>query len=81
MLNTVNLEIEKAECIFQGMCPSGISPNNITYTVMISGYCELGDMEKSAKLLDKMVGNGITPDYVTYSVLQSGYSKEGKFSI
>jgi len=48
---------------------------------MISGYCELGDMEKSAKLLDKMVGNGITPDYVTYSVLQSGYSKEGKFSI
>ncbi|KAK9162948.1 hypothetical protein Syun_003850 [Stephania yunnanensis] len=45
-------------------------------TIMIDGYCKMGELGEASKLLVKMLDNGIAPDVVTYNTLTSGFCKE-----
>ncbi|KAK9723976.1 hypothetical protein RND81_05G038500 [Saponaria officinalis] len=47
-------------------CTYQLSPNVVTYTVMISGLCKEGRSDKAFKLYDQMIDAGFTADSKVY---------------
>lgn len=47
-------EQEKAEELLTRMTQSGVHPNVVIFTTVISGWCNAGRMERAIKVFDKM---------------------------
>ncbi|KAL5572341.1 hypothetical protein UlMin_021938 [Ulmus minor] len=57
---------------------SGISPNVVTFTSIISSYCKLGRMEEASFVFSEMISSGIKPNDFTFNALIDGFGKAGK---
>ncbi|KAF3443623.1 hypothetical protein FNV43_RR13313 [Rhamnella rubrinervis] len=55
-----------------------LSPNVITFTSVISGYCKLGRMKEASILFAKMLTFGIKPNAITFNALIDGFGKAGE---
>ncbi|KAF2298544.1 hypothetical protein GH714_024060 [Hevea brasiliensis] len=53
------------------------SPDVVTYTSIISGFCKLGKMGEASVLFEEMIRSGINPNVVTFNVLIDGFGKNG----
>ncbi|CAA7054907.1 unnamed protein product [Microthlaspi erraticum] len=53
----------------------------VSWTVMISGYAEKGDMDEALALFNAMTITGVSPDLVTLLSLISGCGKSGSLEI
>ena len=51
------------------MITSGVSPNMISYNVMIVGLSKIGDLKEATRLWHAMVSDGYRPDCVTYTCI------------
>ncbi|KAF2287919.1 hypothetical protein GH714_003219 [Hevea brasiliensis] len=51
------------------------SPDVVTYTSIISGFCKLGKMGEASVLFEEMIRSGINPNVVTFNVLIDGFGK------
>ena len=54
----------------------GLSPDIITYSALIKGFCDLGQIEDAQRLVDEMTEHGFTPNVVTYTILLNGAYKD-----
>lgn len=75
-------DIPQAEAIFDDMKQSGVSPDLITYSTMIKGYCKIGKIENALVTLNEMDSSGrIKPDEVLYNSLLDGCCKANELDL
>ncbi|KAI3954198.1 hypothetical protein MKW98_018022 [Papaver atlanticum] len=53
-----------------------VSPDVITYSVLIDGLCKDNRMEEANQMLDEMCVRGLVPNDVTYTTLIGGHCKQ-----
>ncbi|CAB4299655.1 unnamed protein product [Prunus armeniaca] len=53
-------------------------PSVMTYNMLISGLCEVGELCEAGRLWDDMVEKGCAPNAFTYNMLIKGFCKIGK---
>ncbi|KAG5144166.1 hypothetical protein JHK82_019861 [Glycine max] len=53
----------------------GLSPNIVTYNILINGFCDVGKIDTAVRLFNQLKSNGLSPTLVTYNTLIAGYSK------
>ncbi|XP_009126254.1 pentatricopeptide repeat-containing protein At5g18475 [Brassica rapa] len=56
----------------------GISPDPVTFNVMINGFCRAGEVERGKMIIEFMKKNGCNPNVYNYSALMNGFCKEGR---
>ena len=54
-----------------------IKPNEVIYTVMIKGNCEIGQLSSAMQLLNQMKNNGIHPNIRTFNTILRGCARHG----
>ncbi|KAB1216744.1 hypothetical protein CJ030_MR4G003868 [Morella rubra] len=64
--------------LYGDMVSRGLSPNVVTYGVLINGCSSQGDISKARKLFDEMVGKGIEATVVVYTSLICGLCRESE---
>lgn len=69
--------IGAAESVLEIMRKKGIKPTLDTWTLLLDGYCVVGDMEHAHKVLDKMRTAGVEPKSETLLSLITGYHLHG----
>ncbi|KAF9622614.1 hypothetical protein IFM89_032513 [Coptis chinensis] len=62
------------------MREKGLSPNDITYSILIDSFCENGKLDVAFYLLDRMIEEGIKLTVYPYNSLICGCSKFGNLS-
>ncbi|KAL2557947.1 Pentatricopeptide repeat-containing protein [Forsythia ovata] len=67
--------VKNARWAFDDMVLRGVSPDVITYTILLNGYCRVNCLQEARDLFSDMKERGISPDIITYTVLLDGYSK------
>ena len=72
-----DMSINDAEPLIEAMKQEGIAPSIDTWTLLMDGYCVIGDMESAHKTLDRMKADGIEPTGETYMSLITGYHQHG----
>ncbi|GAB2217321.1 hypothetical protein Droror1_Dr00000495 [Drosera rotundifolia] len=67
----------KASRVLEMLEESGeaVLPTVVTYTVMIGGYCNQGNVDKALDLLDRMM---VSPNGVCYNTLLKGFCDSGE---
>ncbi|GAM17107.1 hypothetical protein SAMD00019534_002820 [Acytostelium subglobosum LB1] len=55
----------------------GVVPDVVSYSIMISLYCNTRRFEKAQKLFQQMREQGIQPDYKLYKIMMYGTTKVG----
>ncbi|CAI9779735.1 unnamed protein product [Fraxinus pennsylvanica] len=73
----VNQIIDGFDC-FSEMIEWGVTPNAITYNVLIRSLCIAGDVSKAMKLLKKMQDDGIQPDVYSFNDLIQSFCRMNK---
>ncbi|KAL2334827.1 hypothetical protein Fmac_016040 [Flemingia macrophylla] len=63
---------------YSEMTVKGISPDAITYSTLIYGFCIVGELEEAIRFLNEMVVENINPNKYTFNTLIDGLCKEGK---
>ena len=53
----------------------GLSPDIITYSALINGFCDLGQTEDAQRLVYEMKEHGCTLNVITYTILLNGACK------
>ncbi|KAJ8772729.1 hypothetical protein K2173_027906 [Erythroxylum novogranatense] len=51
------------------------------WNAMMSGYCQIGDVEKAHRLFDAMCEEGTDPGLVSWNLLISGYNQIGRCDV
>ncbi|CAK9176306.1 unnamed protein product [Ilex paraguariensis] len=66
-----------ASDLYTEMLSKGIVPDAITYTVLVHGLCNKGQIENARKVLKEMDGKNMAPSVLIYNTLIAGYFSEG----
>ncbi|CAF2039062.1 unnamed protein product [Brassica napus] len=66
-----------AEHMFYLMATKGCSPNVITFTTLIDGYCGAKRVDDGMELLHEMTETGLVADTITYNTLIHGFCHVG----
>ncbi|KAL8499423.1 hypothetical protein ACS0TY_022408 [Phlomoides rotata] len=69
--------IDKAHYLKRQM-PNGISPDSVTYNLLIGAACDLGDITYALLLHDEMLKGRCEPDIITYTELIKCYCMRNK---
>merc|ERR1719421_2321968 len=65
--------MDRADELFRDMLASGVTPDVITYSTLVKGYCQAGDIDQGFQVLKDMVKNGVhEPDEILYNSLLDG---------
>merc|ERR1719355_248851 len=68
--------MERAEQLFADLEASG-SPDVVTYSTMVKGYCMAGDIDRGFKVLRKMLASGrCAPDEILFNSLLDGCARQ-----
>ena len=72
-------DVEGARAVFVGMPAAGIVPNVVTYTTLMKGLCDAGNLTGAQKLLAEMaaVGKKVTPNLRTVNTFLRGCVRVG----
>ncbi|KAL0323928.1 UNVERIFIED_CONTAM: Pentatricopeptide repeat-containing protein, mitochondrial [Sesamum calycinum] len=62
---------------FNDMLAKDIVPDVVTYSVLVRGLCNKGQLENARKILEEMLKKSITPNVLIYNTLIAGYFREG----
>merc|ERR1719281_1095949 len=69
--------MDRAEELFQEMEKTGIAPDIITFSTLVKGYCQYGDIDKGFAVLKQMTTAGKhEPDEILYNSLLDGCAKQ-----
>ncbi|CAK9171713.1 unnamed protein product [Ilex paraguariensis] len=60
------------------MQQKGLKTNAITYTILISAFCNANNIDKAMALFDEMLKTGCSPDAIVYYCLISSLSQAGR---
>jgi len=75
-----NNEMFRLPPILKDMCQQKIEPNRVTFSTIIKGYCNEGQIEKALELFEDMKRTkDLTPDEIAYNVLIDGCARMGYF--
>ncbi|CAN8255928.1 unnamed protein product [Cochlearia groenlandica] len=75
----VHSRSKEAMALFEDMISKErISPDPVTFNVMINGFCRAGEVDRAKVIIDFMKKNGCNPNVYNYSALMNGFCKEGK---
>merc|ERR1719281_1972153 len=75
--NAMTGKMDRADELFREMQASGVSPDVITYSTLVKGYCQAGDIDRGYQVLNEMVANGVhEPDEILYNSLLDGCAKQ-----
>merc|ERR1719161_125130 len=70
-------KMDRADELFREMQTSGVSPDVITYSTLVKGYCQSGDIDQGFQVLKDMVNGGVhEPDEILYNSLLDGCAKQ-----
>ncbi|KAK6156246.1 hypothetical protein DH2020_010494 [Rehmannia glutinosa] len=69
--------IDSAVKLFAEMTEKGITPNIVTYNILVCGFCNLGRWREVKMFLKEMMDCKICPDVRTFSTLIDALCKEG----
>merc|ERR1719174_1813311 len=61
--------MESVSDLLEDMKKHGVRPNLITFSTMIKGHCQSGDIQTAFSLLEQMQAAGVQPSNFTLSVL------------
>eukprot|EP00939_MAST-03C_sp_MAST-3C-sp1_P000312 g312.t1 len=68
----------EATKVLDSMLKAGVASDDVTFTTLIRGWCELGKMGEATKVLDSMLKAGVASDDVTFNTLIRGWCELGK---
>ncbi|KAI8378420.1 hypothetical protein BD560DRAFT_390330 [Blakeslea trispora] len=68
--------LNKAIKLLRAMENNNIKPDVTSYTIIINGFCDQGDMIRAKRYFRRMLANGIKPDTYVYTSLINGYMRE-----
>ena len=71
-------KVEEASTVCSMMLEKNVVPDVISYSKLISAYCQTGDMHSARLWFDDMVERGLS-DVIAYTVLMNGYCKVRRF--
>ncbi|KAH8493256.1 hypothetical protein Peur_061898 [Populus x canadensis] len=69
----------EANVLLEGCLSKGITPNGVTYSHLILGFCMEGDLEEAKRLFKSMENRGCQPAYSCYATLVYFLGKGGDF--
>ncbi|ONI11768.1 hypothetical protein PRUPE_4G124200 [Prunus persica] len=67
--------ILKAYKLLTQLADSGVTPDIITYNILINGFCKAGNINGAFKLFKNMQLKGLSPDSITYGTLIDGLQR------
>ena len=67
-------QAEKAEMLLNTMADTGLTPDALSFTGVISGYARTAQPEKAAKVLGRMLGANVPPDTVVFNSVLLAYA-------
>lgn len=71
---------EKVIAHFQEMKAVDISPDRVTYGLVVNSYASLNDIESAERVIKEMKGGGkVSPDWTIYCSLAAFYNSSGLF--
>ncbi|KAG9453004.1 hypothetical protein H6P81_005908 [Aristolochia fimbriata] len=65
--------------LHEHMLQSDISPNIVSYSILIDGLCKEGRVEDATLAFRCAIERGLVPDLAAYSILIHAYCKSGNF--
>ncbi|KAI8367356.1 hypothetical protein EDC96DRAFT_506527 [Choanephora cucurbitarum] len=68
--------LNKAIQLLRAMENENIKPDVASYTIIINGFCDQGDMIRAKRYFRRMIANRIKPDAHVYTSLINGYMRE-----
>merc|ERR1719421_1385040 len=69
--------MDRAEELFKEMEQDGVAPDIITFSTLVKGYCQYGDIDKGFAVLKQMTTAGKhEPDEILYNSLLDGCAKQ-----
>jgi len=78
-LTEQNGRLRVAKAAFEQMQAAGVTPDDYTYSSLISAYDKGGQWQAAEGALKQMQAAGLTPDVVTFNSLISAYDKGGRW--
>merc|ERR1719195_2558589 len=70
----------RVPAILEEMCDQQITPNIVTYSTILKGYCNERSIEKALELLEDMKKTTeFRPDEITYNTLLDGCARVGLY--
>merc|ERR550537_934833 len=70
--------MDRVPAIMQDMEKAGIRPNVITYSTMLKGHCQTGDVQTGFEILERMKKEpNLAPDEIAYNSLLDGCAQGG----
>ncbi|KAJ4980921.1 hypothetical protein NE237_031758 [Protea cynaroides] len=74
-------KFDEVDRIFRELPPSlSVSPNRLSYNIMIRAFCEMGQFDSALGMLDEMERNGVQPDLITFTTLLKALYEGDRFS-
>lgn len=70
---------KEAHILFQKL-KDRFTPNIQTYTVLLNGWCKIGNLLEAGKIWNEMIDIGIHPDIVAHNIMLEGLLKSHKRS-
>ena len=58
-----------ASFLFEEMRRTNVIPDAVTYTVLMIGYCRLGNIDRAIQLFGEMKERGIAPDIIAQETM------------
>ncbi|KAK4352683.1 hypothetical protein RND71_028201 [Anisodus tanguticus] len=71
-------KILKAYKLLMQLADFGVTPNIVTYNILINGLCKSGKMNGAFKLFEELQVKGHSPDSITYGTLIDGLQRVDK---
>ncbi|EEF49960.1 pentatricopeptide repeat-containing protein, putative [Ricinus communis] len=72
------VKMYKADAILKEMKADGICPNEVTFNILIDGFCNDKNVSVAMKVFAEMNRQGVKPNVVTYNSLINGLCNNGK---
>ncbi|XP_076884285.1 uncharacterized protein LOC143533350 [Bidens hawaiensis] len=70
---------KEAQILFERL-KGRFTPNTQTYTVLLNGWCKVGNLLEAGKVWNEMIDKGLSPDVVAYNIMLEGLLKVHKRS-
>ena len=67
--------MKRAQLVFDMLVERRITPDVITYTMMINGYCRVNCLRKAHDIFNDMKEKGIKPDVIAITIVLDAHSK------